>query len=226
MEEKAVTALRSLTAAIELAEDSSDEIARIAARLYYWEQLTIRAKVKASMATVMAMASHPAGALAVFVALSQQAGARREVQRCQDQLDLIWRDLGAVSQSALRIASRVTLPRRTKSRVSVVTQVVYANQFDEDRRSVERKVPMRLVYWICVVCQREWYEVRYPNKLPVYCPPTKADAEEGLMSECQRKGLREKQHRWHVRERLKEDAEMRKLSRSTGRPGRSKKRPE
>jgi hypothetical protein len=215
MNEKAVEALRFLSVSIELTEESGDEIARIAARLYYWEQLTIRAKVKASMATVMAMASHPAGALAVFVALNTQAAARAEVQRCQDQLDRIWSELGPVSQTALRIASRVTLPGRTRSRRNVVTEVRYKNRRNDDENEfVERRVPMRMVYWICVVCQREWYEVRYPNKLPVYCPPTQQESEDGLMSDCQRKGLRSKQHRWHVRERLKEDAEARRSKRS------------
>lgn len=217
MNQNALIALRSFTRAIADVQGEAEEIQKIVARRYYWEQLTIRAKVQASGARAIALASHPMGGWAVLVAVNRMAAAREEVKRCLKQLDAIYDEMHDITAEALVLAQRATLKIRTKDQKVVETEVTYKHpriiRDEEDEGKVSRKVPMRLVYWICVVCGTEHYEVRYPNKIPVYCPPLPEEADYGLMSECQRKGLADTQHKYHVRQRLESDAFRRQAQR-------------
>lgn len=219
---KAVEALKLLRDAISDVEENAMEIAKVAARLYYWEQREIRAKVQASAATVLAMATHPAGGIAVFVAMNNMFAARWEVKECQRQIKTIQEQIDNIGWHVLKWAERITLEARTQSRVEVAIWLRYRHprgvdymrknaageyyEIDKDGYyPIRRRMPMRLVYWVCVICGRGNYEVMYPNKIPVYCQPSIEEAEEGLLSECQRKGLAEKQHKYYVRQRLQED---------------------
>lgn len=61
--------------------------------------------------------------------------------------------------------------------------------YDLGKAAYTRTIATREVVFICIRCQQEQYEWRYPGPLPKYCPSCKlkvAEEYEALRVQCQR----------------------------------------